>query len=98
MSFLSAALPASVLRSSTTERLLRLKLAKMAEMPGCRQRRHGAHAVALGRLHLDHLGAEIAQDLRAVGAQDDGGQIEDAQAFEQGDHAGAMVGWNSGMA
>ena len=87
ISFISAALPASVLRSSTTERLLRLKLAKMARDARRRHRgRHGAHAVALRRLDLDDLGAQVAQDLRGVGAEDDGGEVENAQAFEQGDH------------
>ena len=75
-----------------TERLLRLKLAKMALRPGAAMRRHRAHAVALRRLDLDDLGAEVAQDLGGVGAEDDRGQVENAQAFEQGDHAGPPGG------
>ena len=65
---------------------------------GCRLRRQGTHAVALRRLDLDDLGAKIPQDLRGVGAEDDGGEVEDAQAFEQGDHGGPLDdGWQEGV-
>ena len=57
---------------------------------GRRQRGNGAHAVALRRLDLDHLGAEIAQDLRAIGPQDYSSKIQDAQTFEERDHTGPL--------
>ena len=44
-----------------------------------------ADGVAFGRLQLDHLGAEVGQDLRAIGAEDHRREVGDAQAFE---HAG----------
>ncbi len=41
------------------------------------------HDVAAGRLDLDHLGAEIAEDLRREWTQYDGRQIEDLKAGER---------------
>jgi len=40
-----------------------------------------AHAVALRRPDLGDVGAQIAGDLRSVGAKDDGGRIEDASPY-----------------
>ncbi len=84
----SAALPPSRLEVEHDGALVAVEVGEDGAEARRRERRHGAHAVALGRLDLDDLGAEVAQDLRAVGAEDDRGQVEDAQAFEQGDHAG----------
>src|SRR5262249_21170222 len=47
---------------------------------------HRAHAVPLGGLDFYDLGAEVAEDLSGVGSEDDRREIEDAQAFEEGDH------------
>jgi hypothetical protein len=42
-----------------------------------------ADRVAFGRLDLDYVGAEIAEDLCGVRAEYDGGEIEDAHARER---------------
>ena len=41
-----------------------------------------AEQIAVGRLDLDHLGAEIAQHLAGIGAEHDGGEIENPDALE----------------
>src|SRR5215472_91832 len=46
----------------------------------------GAHHVALGRLHLDHLGAEIGQQARTMRSGDRGREIEYANAFKDTGH------------
>ena len=78
-------LPASRFRSRTIERLLRL-LCEDDAAAGAR----GAWAdiVALRRLDLDHLGAQVAQDLRRVGPEHDGGQVDNAEALRGGITAG----------
>src|SRR5215470_20691 len=49
-----------------------------------------AQVVAEGRpLHLDHVGAQIGEEGGAVGARDDAGEVEDADAFEHA-HARAV--------
>jgi hypothetical protein len=41
-----------------------------------------AHVIAAARsLHLDDVGAEVGEHHRAVGAGDDPGQVEDADAL-----------------
>jgi hypothetical protein len=42
-----------------------------------------ACGVALGRLDLDHVRAQIGQDLRAIGTENDRGQIGDANPGER---------------
>ena len=44
--------------------------------------------VALGRLDLDHVSAEIAEDLRGERAEHDRGGIEDANTVERTGHDG----------
>src|SRR3546814_15344605 len=46
-----------------------------------------ARVVALaGPFDLDHVGAEVAQDLRAGRAREDAGKIEDADTVERARH------------
>ena len=42
-----------------------------------------AHLVALRRLDLDHLGAVVGQDHRAVGTAEHAGQVDDLDAGER---------------
>src|SRR3546814_8121454 len=42
-----------------------------------------ARSVAIGAFQLDHIGAQIGHDLRAVGPHQNRGEIEDADAFER---------------
>src|ERR1700724_495067 len=49
-------------------------------------RRPGAHHIALGRLDLDHFGAEIDEHAPAVGTGDRRGEIEDAEAVQSTVH------------
>ena len=48
--------------------------------PGAPARTGGAQHVAAGRLHLDHVGAEVRQHLRGGRAHDDFGDVDDPQA------------------
>ena len=43
---------------------------------------HAAHRVAAGRLDLDHVGARVREQLRAVGARDLGREVDDPQTVE----------------
>ena len=58
----------------------------------------GAIEIALGRLDLDHVGAEIAQDLGGIGAEHDRGEIDDLEAFEKVIHRGlpSLSPWGRG--
>ena len=79
-----AASPSGFLRSSTIERLLRLKLMNLPDMPGLRlPSRHGAQQVAARRLDLDDVGAVVGQRARADRADDDGRQVDDAHAGQR---------------
>ena len=53
---------------------------------GCALRRDRPVHVAVDGLDLDDLGAQIAEDLRGEGTEDDGGDVDDAQAGEEGIH------------
>ena len=55
----------------------------------------GAHQVALQGLHLDHIGAEIAQDLRGQGPQYHRSQVEHAYTA-QGAGWWRCTGWMAG--
>src|SRR6185503_169396 len=59
--------------------------ARMAERP-----RLPDH-VAVGRLDLDHVGAEVGEDLRRVRPHHDRGEVEDADAGERPGHC--YSGW-----
>ena len=50
-----------------------------------RMARHtvGTDQVTIQRLHLDHLGAVVAQDLRRIGAEDDSREVQDANAVKR---------------
>jgi hypothetical protein len=61
---------------------------------GRERRRAVAQAITLGALHLDHVGAEIAEQLRAKRPREDAPQIDDADAGERaGDWVGSCHGY-----
>ena len=83
----STARPASVFRSSTTERLLRFVVAKSGDilrpaLPVLRVRS------PVARLDLDHVRALVAEDPRRDGAGDHLRDVEDAVAVEWAGHGG----------
>ena len=53
----------------------------LAAVAGLEQVGHGAHLVARQRLDLDHVGAEVAQQLGAVGRREEAAEVEHAQTF-----------------
>ena len=52
-----------------------------------------ARVVTARRLHLDHVGAHVAQHLRGVGAEHDGGDVDHADAGERA--GGLLASWSS---
>ncbi len=78
-----------------------LEIDRDAPLVAVDRRERGAHlAVAAqraqvvataGPLQLDHVGAQVAQEGRAVGPGDDAGEIEDPDALEHG--GPGMVPW-----
>ena len=52
-------------------------------------RRGAPHDVALRRLHLDHFGAVVRENLRRVWAHDDRREIDDADAMQRASRAHA---------
>ena len=48
------------------------------------------HRVTAGLLHLDHVGAEVPQDLGRRGSHDDGGEVKNTNA---GQRPGARIVW-----
>src|SRR5205814_396993 len=53
-------------------------------LPAARGQTEAArHVRSVGRLDFDNLSAEVRQDLRALGARPDVGQIEDTDPFER---------------
>src|SRR5437870_419574 len=63
--------------------------AGMAERPGV------AHHVAAGRLDLDHVGAEVGEDLRRVRAHHHRGEVEHAHAVQRAAHVSICISSNA---
>ena len=79
----SEALPSSV---AEIEHHAALAAVHVDEHAG--QARGGAHrdvtrVVAFGRFDLDHVGAHVGHDLRAVGAHDHGGEVDHPDTGER---------------
>ena len=58
---------------------------------GAAASRHRARGVAVRRLDLDHVGAQVPEEHRAEGAGHDLGRVEDADPVEGLFHAGALL-------
>ena len=66
--------------------------AEVARAHGARAARpHGAEQVALRRLDLDHVRAEVAQRARRVGPEHDGREIDDPGPAQQRQHVSIPV-------
>ena len=43
----------------------------------------GSDKVTVQRLHLDHLGAVVTQNLRGIGAKNHGGEVQDTKSVQR---------------
>ena len=78
-------------------RLLRLHAANGALMPSP-PRRYAEVVAAARALHLDDVGAEVAEQHRAVRAGDDAREVEDADAVEHHrSRKPSVIAFTSGM-
>ena len=76
--------PASVFRSSATERLLRLRATNIGPMVRELGRLAiAALAIAGGLLDLDDVGAQVAQGLGGVGSEHELGQVDHPHAVQR---------------
>ena len=65
----------------------------LAPVAGLEEVGHGPHLVAAERLDLDHVGAEVGQELGAVGRGEEAAEVEDPHAVERvGERGAARAG------
>ena len=75
--------PASVLRLTVTDFLLRDCTNHHSEVPVVHLAPRAQRIAAVGRLDLDDLRAELGEDARAERPRDERAELEDAQASER---------------